>query len=392
MDREIRPTRAEIDLGAIRANVETACGLAGAGVEVMAVVKADAYGHGALPVAQAALEAGASWLGVAIPEEGIWLREAGIEARILVLGPAPPEQADLVVRHGLDQCVTEVGQAETLNRAARRAGQPAAVHLKVDTGMRRVGVSPAEVLPAAARLSSLDYLRLDGLMTHLAEADAEDPAFTQEQLRAFREAEAVLRGVGIRVPVRHAANSAGLVYHPEARLDLVRPGIMLYGCPPAARPRPGDPPLVAALRFRTEIVQLKDVPTGASISYGRTFVAPRPLTVATLPVGYADGLSRLLSNVGQVLVGGRRAPILGRICMDMTMVDVTGVPGVAVGDEAVLIGRQGDDEITADEHAAWQGTISYEVLCAIGPRVPRVYRATQEPPASTRPSDPRLPA
>lgn len=374
MDTAIRPTRVEIDLGALRANTQLACRLAGPGVEVMAVVKADGYGHGALPAAQAALEAGASWLGVAIPEEGVRLREAGIEARILVLGPAPLEQADLVVRHGLDQCVSDLEQAEALSRAARRAGRPAAVHLKVDTGMGRVGIPPAEVLPAAARLSSLTFLQPAGLMTHFAEADAEDPGFTREQLVRFHEAEAVLRGVGIRVPMRHAANSAGLLYHPEARLDLVRPGILLYGCPPARRPRPGDPALTPALRFRTEVLQMKEVPAGVGISYGRTFIAPRPLRVATLPVGYADGFSRLLSNVGQVLIGGRRAPVVGRVCMDMTMVDVTDIPGVRVGDEAVLIGRQADGEITADEHAAWQGTISYEVLCAIGPRVPRVYR------------------
>ncbi len=369
----VRPTHAEIDLSAIAANVALACRLAGPETRVMAVVKADAYGHGAVPVAKVALAAGAAWLGVAIPEEAVPLRAAGITARILVLGPIAPEQADLVAAHDLDQCVSDQGQAEALDRAARARGRVLALHLKVDTGMGRVGLRPHEVRAVAEKIWALPSVQLAGLMTHFAEAEAEEPDFAREQLARFAEVARDLAAAGIPAPLRHAANSAALLFLPEARLDLVRPGIMLYGYHPRG-PRGGpEPPLRPALRLRTAISQIRDVTQGESVSYGRTFVAPRGLRVATLPVGYADGCGRLLSNRGQVLIRGQRVPIVGRVCMDMTMVDVSGLPDVRVGDEAVLIGRQGTDEITADEVAALQGTISYEVLCRIGPRVPRVY-------------------
>ena len=351
----------------------------------MAVVKANAYGHGAVPVARVAVAAGATWLGVALPEEAAMLRVAGIASRILVLGPIAPEQASLVARHDLDQCVSDPVQAEFLNRAATSAGRPLRLHLKVDTGMGRVGVSLREVGPAATRIAALPAVRLAGLMTHFAESDAADPAFTREQLARFAAATGAVRAAGVAIPLRHAANSAALLHHPDARLDMVRPGIMLYGCHPCDR-RPNDPTLAPALRFRTVVSHLKDLPAGGSVSYGRTFVAPHDLRIATLPVGYADGLARLLSGQGQVLIGGQRVPIVGRVCMDMTMVDVTGVPDVRVGDEAVLIGRQDAEEITADEVAALTGTISYEVLCRIGARVPRVYRAAEFLRAPAEPS------
>lgn len=378
----VRPTRAEIDLSAITANVALACRAAGPKVQVMAVVKADAYGHGAVPVGRAALAAGATWLGVAIPEEAAPLRAAGITVRILVLGPVAPEQAELVAAYGLDQCVSDPAQVEALDRAARNHGRVLALHLKVDTGMGRVGLRPQEVRAMGEMLRALSSVRLVGLMTHFAEAEAEHPVFAREQLARFAEAARELTAAGISEPIRHAANSAGLLFLPEARLDLVRPGIMLYGCHPRGRRHPAEPALRPALRLRTAISQIKDIPRGGSVSYGRTFVAPRDLRVATLPAGYADGVGRLLSNRGHVLVRGRRVPIVGRVCMDMTMVDVTGVPDARVGDEAVLIGRQGGEEITADEIAELQGTISYEVLCRIGPRVPRVYLPAAFPTSS----------
>ncbi|HYL82121.1 MAG TPA: alanine racemase [Candidatus Acidoferrum sp.] len=377
-----RPTRVEVDLDAIASNVALARRIAGPGTEVMAVVKADAYGHGAIPVARVALRAGASWLGVAIPEEAVPLRAAGLTSRILVLGPIAPEQADLVVVHGLEQCVSDPVQAEALDRAARARGRILSLHLKVDTGMGRVGLPPKELRVAAEKIGALPSLRLTGLMTHFAEAEAEDPSFAREQLRRFAEALAAGREAGMAHPLRHAANSAALLYHPEARLDLVRPGIMLYGCHPRGGQNASEAGLRPALRFRTAISNLAAIPRGASVSYGRTFVAPRDSRVATLPVGYADGWGRLLSNRGHVLIRGRRAPIIGRVCMDMTMADVTDFPDVRMGDEAVLIGRQGAQEITADEVADAQGTISYEVLCRIGPRVPRVYLSQTDPSAA----------
>jgi alanine racemase len=373
-----RPTRAEISLDAIAANVRVACTLAAPGARVMAVVKADAYGHGAVPAARVALQAGAAWLGVAMPEEAVPLRAAGIGAPILVLGLTAPEQAELVVAHDLHQCVSHPEQAKVLDRFARAQGRVCPLHLKVDTGMGRIGLLPHEVRAAAEEIQALPAVRLVGLMTHFAEAEAEDLAFAKEQLRRFVEAEAALAAAGIRVAVRHAANSAALLFLPEARLDLVRPGIMLYGCHPRGRPQRSGPTLRPALRLCTAITQIAHRARGSSVSYGRTFVAPRDLQVATLPIGYADGWGRLLSNRGQVLIRGRRVPIVGRVCMDMTMVDVTDLPEVQVGDEAVLIGRQGTEEITADEVAEAQGTISYEVLCRIAPRVPRAYLPASE--------------
>jgi len=369
----MRPTRAEIQLEAVARNVATANRLAGTAVQVMAVVKADAYGHGAVPVAMVALEAGATWLGVACPEEAAPLRDVGIRAPILVLGPVRPEQAEVAVRLDLDQCVSDPAQAESLAKEAAKVQRQARIHLKVDTGMGRVGVSPREARRAAEHLARFAALKLVGLMTHFADAEAEDLSFAQEQLRQFTQAAETLEAAGMSPLILHAANSAALLRLPESRFDLVRPGIMLYGCHPRGREAAGDPPLAPAMRLCTEVSQLKDVARGATVSYGRTFVAPADIRVATLPVGYADGVGRLLSSRGEVLLRGKRVPIIGRVCMDMLMLDVTAVPEARVGDEAVLMGRQGAAEITADEFAAWQGTISYEVLCRIGPRVPRVY-------------------
>ena len=367
----IRPTRAEIDLAAIAANVQLVARLVGA-AQVMAVVKADAYGHGAVPVARAALSAGATWLGVAIPEEGVILREAGFTGPILVLGPCPSDQTGLPAAYGLEQCVSDASQIEPLSAAGRARAKTVAAHLKIDTGMGRVGVPPLEAALIAEKIGHTPSLRLSGIMTHLAEAEAVETAFTVEQLTRFEVATKAVREASGARPLRHAANSAGLLYHPAAHLDLVRPGIMLYGCSPRGSQEQRFQ-LRPALRFRTAVSQVKTVPAGMSLSYGRTYVTTRRTVVATLPVGYADGVWRSLSNIGEVLIQGRRAPILGRVCMDMTLVDVTTLENVQPGDEAVLIGRQGDAEITADEIAAQLGTISYEVLCRIGPRVPRIY-------------------
>ncbi len=373
MDTTSRPTRADIDLAAIAANVRAASRLAGVGAALMAVVKADAYGHGAVPVARVALSAGATWLGVAIPEEAVVLRAAAIRSRILVLGPIAPEQAPLVVTHDLDQCVADIAQAHALSREAVARRSTVRLHLKVDTGMGRVGVAPQRARGVAARMTELPGVRLVGLMTHFAESDAEDPAFTREQLARFEAVHRELRDAGVAIPLRHAANSGALLRHPDARLEIVRPGIMLYGCHPCRHRRPDDAPLAPALRLRTSVSHIKDLTSGGTVSYGRTFVARRDMRIATLPIGYADGLPRLLSGRGHALIRGRRVPIVGRVCMDMTMVDVTQVSDAEVGDEAVLVGRQGTEEITAEEVADLSGTISYEILCRIGPRVPRVY-------------------
>jgi alanine racemase len=368
-----RPTWAEVDLGAISHNIRIIRQKVGPHRSIMAVVKADAYGHGAKQVARAALQAGADWLGVAFPEEGAELRDAGIGAPIVVLGPVLPFQLALVLERDLAVSVSSMDLAEALEEQAAQRGLFARVHVKVDTGMGRLGV-PADKAPAFLKeLGSLGHLKLEGLYTHLATADEPDSDFAREQLRRFLEVDRKARENGINIPFRHAANSAGLISLEElGLLELVRPGLMLYGCFP--NPGISNPlPLRPALAWKTRVAHLRDLEAGQSVSYGRTFVAAKPMRVAVLPLGYGDGLPRSLSNRGQVLVRGSRAPILGIICMDMTIVDVTRIQGVELGDEVVLLGRQAGHEISAEEMARWADTISYEILCGVSKRVPRVY-------------------
>lgn len=368
-----RPTRAEVDLGCIAHNLGLARQAVGPGVAVLAVVKADAYGHGAAPVARAALAAGAAWLGVATVEEGVALRRAGIAAPVLVLGWVPPWQVAEALDHDLTVTVSSLEDAEVVAAEAGRRGRPARVHIKVDTGMGRLGFFHGD--PAACdkviRACRLRGVEAEGIYTHFADSDG-DRGFTLLQLARFHELLDRLEAAGLRFPLRHAANSGAIWGVPESHLDLVRLGISLYGYHPGGA-RAGGPPLRPALTWKTAVALVKTVPAGTPVSYGRTYVTRGRETLATLPVGYADGYRRALSNRGQVLLAGRRARVVGRVCMDQIVVSVP--PGVEVraGDEAVLLGRQGDDAVTADEMAAWLGTISYEVLCAIGGRVPRVY-------------------
>jgi len=307
---------------------------------------------------------------VATAGEARALREAGVDAPILILSEVAPGGAAEVVRLACAQTLYTLALAGALERAAAAAGRRVAVHLKVDTGMGRVGVSPAEALPFVARLRDFPHLVLEGVMTHLAEAERPGSAATARQLVAFRSVCGAIEAMSGPVRWRHVANSA-LLLRDAAEGNLVRPGIMLYG----AAPGPGLPhagELRPALTLATAIAFLKRVPAGTAVSYGGTWTAPRESLIATLPVGYADGYRRALSNRAEVLVRGVRAPVVGTVCMDLCLADVTDVPGVAAGDEVVLIGRQGDEEIRAEELAARAGTISYEIFCGIGPRVPRL--------------------
>ena len=374
LEPRIRPTRAEIDLGALTRNYRT-LREAGPAVEVLAVVKADAYGHGAVPVARTLEKAGVAFLGVALVEEGLVLREAGLRSEILVLGGAYEGGWELLLAQRMVPVVFRPEHLEALARAARAREETARAHLKVDTGMGRLGVQSSEVPAFLEAARAFPEVRLDGLCSHFANADLADAALTREQIVRFRTALAQMRAAGHDPRWRHLSNSAGLLALPEVRdgmeLNLVRPGLGLYGLVPAPWLRPPRK-LEPVLRWKTAVVHLKTVPTGTPISYGSTWTAPRPSRIATLPVGYADGWSRLLSNRGSVLVQGRRAPVVGRVCMDLCMVDVTDVPGVAVGDEVVLLGTQGEQSQDAHQLAQLQGTIAYDVLCAIGARVPRV--------------------
>ncbi len=366
-----RPAWAEVDLGAVAHNVAVLIERV-APAQVCAVVKANGYGHGAVSVARAAVGAGASWLAVALVDEGVELREAGLDAPVLVLSEPRPEEMARVVAEGLTAAVYTLEGITALAEAARVAGVVARVHLKVNTGMNRVGAQPGEVLTLARALDADPALRLEALWTHCAVADEPDHPFTAEQLDRFRAAVVELEAAGLRPPLLHVANSAAALVHPEARFDLVRAGIAVYGIDPAPA-LAGVAALQPALSVRAHVTHVKQVGAGERVSYGLRHEFDADTTVATVPLGYADGVPRRLSGVGgEVLVGGRRRPIVGVITMDQLMVDCGDVP-VAVGDEVVLIGRQGDEAVTANEWGDRLGTIGYEVVCGIGARVPRVY-------------------
>jgi alanine racemase len=373
MHRErMRPTWVEVDLDAIAHNVRQLAGRA-PGAQLMAVVKANGYGHGADWVAEVAVEAGAAWIGVAILEEGLELRRAGITAPILIFGYVPPAQADMILLYDLRMTVFHLEQARAAAQWARALMRTMPVHVKVDTGMSRVGVPPAEAVPFIKSVLAIPGVELEGIYTHLAVADEPENRFTAAQLESFDEVLRRLEEEKLLPPLRHAANSAGILLHPAGHYNMVRAGIALYGLPPA----PGidwQADLRPALTWKTRISYLKEVEAGTGVSYGHTYRTGGRERLATLPVGYADGLSRNLSNKGEVLIGGTRCQFAGRVCMDQTVVRVPeGVPA-EVGDEAVLIGRQGTAEITATEVAGLLGTINYEVVCAISARVPRIYR------------------
>jgi alanine racemase len=382
----VRPTRAEVNLAHLRHNlrVVSRCVADGAArpAQVWGVLKADAYGHGAPAVARTLERAGISGLCVALLEEGIELRAAGIRAPILVMGGCHGLRRDGLAElfaNDLVPVVYDAGQIERIGAFARfEAEGPLRVHLKVDTGMGRLGVMPADLPGVVAALAQHPEVRLDGLMTHFACADAPDEASMTEQLQVFAGVEASLARAGHAPRVRHAANSAATLRSPAARFDLVRPGIALFGVSPFDAASTMGRDLKPVMRVRTEIVALRSLPAGARIGYGHTWKAERPSVIATVPMGYADGLSRQLGNRGHALVRGRRAPIAGAVSMDLTMLDVTDVPGAREGDEVVFLGPQdgplGRDSIGAAEIASLSGGIPWEVLTSISRRVPRFYR------------------
>lgn len=375
----LRPTRAEISLDNLVHNLRVMREAVGAGVAIMPALKADAYGHGAVPCALALEAEGVEWFGVALPEEGIKLRQAGVTVPILCLGGFWDGQEDLLIEQGLTPVMFRLDLLERLNEAARRAGIVVEYHLKVDTGMGRLGVPHGELdrfLEGAARFENV---RLDGMMTHFAAADASDGVeFTERQIDLFEEALRKVRRSGFTPQWVHQANSAAAHACMRARGNLVRLGGVMYGMWRDAT-RSDIAPLDwrPVLSWKTEIMLVKTVRAGTPLGYGGTFVTKRESRIATLPVGYEDGLRRALSNQGRVLVGGEFAPIVGRVSMDLTLVDVTDVAGATVGDEVVIIGGQGGKRITAEDIAELLGTISYEVTCGISDRVPRVYVKSQ---------------
>jgi alanine racemase len=364
-------TWTEVDLDQFAHNLRQVRALAGPRCEVLLVVKADAYGHGAVTMAQAAVEEGVRHFGVATLHEGIEIRRGGVTAPVVVLSPLLPSEAGEAVAHDLAPTVCDLEFAEALSREAVACGRPARCHVEVDTGMGRIGVREEQAEDFLRKLVALPGLRLTSISTHFPDADAEDLAFAAGQVKRFRALARRLERAGLHAPRLHAANSAGLVNLPEARLDWVRVGLLAYGYLPGnARARPDVRPVMA---FKTRLVQVRELPAGASISYGRTFVAPGPMRIGVVAVGYGHGYSWLLSGQGQMLVHGRRVPIVGRVTMDLTMVDLAAAPAAQVGDEVVLFGSQGDERLGVDEVAAWSRTLHYEIMCTIGKRVTRIY-------------------
>jgi len=340
----------------------------------MAIVKANAYGHGAVETANALAHQGIGRFAVASLDEGIALRQAGISACIVVLGALFEEQVADLVAHKLTPVVSDGQILPALAKAARSHTAPYPIHLKVETGMGRLGLSPEELFSLVDNPLLRSPLQVEGMMTHLPDADGKDSTFTERQLGAFRNIVEQIRQRGFTIPLVHTANSAAIVRFPDAHFSLVRPGIMLYGYHTLPDTVPA-PDLKPVLSLHTTIVQLRTIPQGGTVSYNGTFVAARPTRIAVLPIGYADGYSRQLSHRGSVLIRGRRASIVGLVCMDMIMVDVTDIAELQVGETVTLIGQQGNESIWADEVADWIGTIPYEVLCGIGSRVPRLYES-----------------
>jgi len=376
---------AEIDLKAIAHNVAELRRITQPEARLMAVVKADGYGHGAIEIAQCALQNGAATLGVARIEEGIRIRQAGIQTPILIFGYTLPEQVTDLLEYDLTPCVYAAASARNFSRRAASLGKKIKAHLKVDTGMGRLGQLPqnfrsdnstaiaADALEETRTIAALDGLELEGICTHFATADSKDKTDAEKQLHLFITYLKRLQQAGLNPPVRHAANSAALIDMPQSHFDMVRPGIAIYGLYPSDEVQKNKVSLKPAMALKARIIHLKKVPAGFKVSYGGTHETQRPTTIATVPVGYADGLNRQLSNRGQMLVHGQRVPIIGRICMDLTMLDVGSIENVQVGDEVVVFGQQNNATLTVDEMAALLNTINYEIVSTITARVPRIY-------------------
>lgn len=362
----LRPTVAEVDLTRLSANLARVRQTVGAHVKLLTLVKANAYGHGAVPVSRFLQENKlADYLGVASVEEGLQLREAGVSLPILVLGSIYPFEAfEYAIKNRLAVTIASLEAAQAVCRIAQQLGQKAYCHVKQDTGMGRIGTRRGKVIEVLEMLCQSPYVILDGLYTHLSSVDT-DPAFTEEQIGYYRDTLTNMQLRGIRVNLRHVAASAAIHARPDVHYDMVRPGHSAYGLEAGYAP---------VLSLQTRVVYVKDVPAGGSISYGRSFVAQQPMKVATLPIGYGDGYLRALSNKADVLIKGQRCRVLGNVTMDMMMVDISAVSPVSVGEEVVVVGQQGTQEITWAELAQKAGTIDYELCTGLAARVPRIYK------------------
>jgi alanine racemase len=376
----LKRTWVEIDLDRLGQNLAAIRSRTREGCEIMAVVKADAYGHGAPLVAAEYERLGVRRFAVSNLEEAQQLRRGGVKSPVLILGFTPAEYAGELARGGIRQTVYDLDYARRLSKEAVAAGVKVEAHIKIDTGMSRIGflywdgADRERSLREIGEVAALPGLSLEGIFTHFAVADEPEKNYTAEQYGRFTRAVEDLGRAGIRFRYRHCCNSAALLEFPQMQLDMVRPGIILYGLTPAVgMPLPQGVELKPVMSIKTVISQVKELPAGVSVSYGRKYTTGGPTRVATLPIGYADGFQRSLSNKGHVLIHGRRAPVIGRVCMDQCMADVTGIPEAAAGDVATVVGRDGGAEITLDELAGQMGTINYEIACLIAKRVPRIY-------------------
>lgn len=367
-----RPTRAEIDLNALGYNYRNIKERAGS-KKILAVVKANAYGHGAVEISRKLEGLGADLFGVAILQEGIELRKAGIKSPILLLNGIFPGEAEDVLRHSFIPVVYSMSTIEELSSEAERAGKVAPIHVKIDTGMKRLGILPSDIDYFFKRVKELKNIKVEGILSHFATSDNKERGFMDEQFRLFSDAVSKIRSLGFSPDYIHIENSAAMIWDefPDY-LNLVRPGITLYGSYPSIWFR-DKIELKPVMTLKSGIIQVKKVVKGESVSYARKFIAERNSVIGVVPIGYADGYPRHLSNIGEVLVKGKTAKVTGIVCMDLIMVDLTDIHGASEGDEVVLWGRQGDSEISADELARRAGTISYELFCRVSERVPRVY-------------------
>jgi alanine racemase len=371
--QNIRPVWLEVNLDAIAHNVRIIKQVVGKNTQIIAVVKANAYGHGAIEVSETLLENGVTMLGVGVIEEGIVLREAGIKAPILICGLTMNDQIEPLVMYNLTATVCKLKTIQTLSRIASKNKKRARVHIKIDTGMGRLGISSTDTLNFVKKISQMKNIEIEGIFTHFAASNEEDRNYTKKQFEKYKKALLELERERINIPLKHVANSAAILNSSSFHLNAVRPGIIIYGLFPWPETK-RTVQLRPAAEFKTKIVFLKEVPAGKSIGYGRTYTTTKPTRIATLPVGYADGYSWLLSNNGEVLVRGERAPIIGKICMDLCMIDVTHIGGVQIGDEVVLWGKQGSGMVSVQEIAQKTGNVVYEVICRVDKeRVPKVF-------------------
>lgn len=369
MENQSRPNRVWIDLKALKENFERLKDAVGADVRILGVVKSDAYGHGMVPVARTLLACRVDSLGVAFLHEGIELREAiaGSFPVVLLCGLCSREEASAAVDMDLTPVIFDADMLEVVDQESGRRGKITGFQLKIDTGMGRLGIRPADAAAFLDRVRRMRFLSLQGLMSHFSSAGEKDRTFTESQIACFEDVVKRARSMGYTLPLNNIANSAGMMLYPESLSSMVRPGILLYG---GSAGRPAFKPV---MHFRGQVLQVKTVPAGTPVSYGRTFYTAAPATLAVLSAGYADGLPRGLSNRGLVLLHGQRVPVVGTVCMNLTVCDASYCGGVCPGDEAVFLGAQGDAVITCDEMAEWAGTISYEILCSIGSRHDREY-------------------